>query len=216
VIFIERILQHELNQILEAHESWIKNGEQGIRPRLFNYDLSGLDFKYANLYNAKLTGSNLSKCRLRRVNFLKADLQNTDLSNSNVKEANFYRANLDGAILENIKYDENTMFLIPICPQEGSFIGYKKTRDAIVKLLIPEDAKRYSATTYRCRTNKAKVLDIIGSEGKHLKSTISIKDIDFTYIIGEDIYIEDFDENNWHEGSNGIHFFLTKELAEKY
>ena len=58
------------------------------------------------------------------------------------------------------------------CPESGSIIGYKKATafdisrgcrgwmDVIVKLEIPEDAKRSSALGRKCRCNKAKVLGI--------------------------------------------------------
>lgn len=51
---------------------------------------------------------------------------------------------------------------LPIaCPEEGSFIGFKKCQnDMIVKLEIPKDALRCSATGRECRCSKAKVLSI--------------------------------------------------------
>ena len=58
-------------------------------------------------------------------------------------------------------------FKLPIaCPDTGSFIGWKKASGYIVKLLIPEDAKRLSATGRKRRCNKAKVLEIQVLDGR--------------------------------------------------
>ena len=51
------------------------------------------------------------------------------------------------------------------CPEEGSFIAWKKCRDnRIVKLLIPETAKRTGAPTHSCRASEAVVLTIWDQE----------------------------------------------------
>ena len=72
-----------------------------------------------------------------------------DLSGLELKKANLYHADFRGC----------TLFYFPACPCEGSFIGYKKAVTesgyAIVRLYIPEDAKRNSATSYRCRADRA-------------------------------------------------------------
>src|SRR6185437_601233 len=50
-------------------------------------------------------------------------------------------------------------------PEEGAFIGFKKCQGGvIVKLLIPEDAKRSHGTERKCRASKAVVLDVFGAE----------------------------------------------------
>lgn len=70
---------------------------------------------------------------------------------ANLRSANLYGADLYGADLG----------FIPInCPSDGAFVGWKKVQDKLIKLLIPEDAKRCSATTYKCRCDKAQVLAI--------------------------------------------------------
>lgn len=57
------------------------------------------------------------------------------------------RADLSGA---NLRGAKNLNFPIA-CPEEGSFIGFKKCQDGkIVKLEIPVDALRCSATGRKC------------------------------------------------------------------
>lgn len=178
----------ELNEILEKHRKWLNNEESGER---------------ANLRRADLSGANLSEANLRR-----ADLRRADLS----------EANLRGADLSGVIYNENTAFFALCCPEEGSFIGFKKAGGKIVKLQIPKSAKRSSATTRKCRCSKAKVLSITELDGSDSGITEIRSDIDesFIYKVGETVSVSDFDENRWNECSTGIHFFITRDEAVKY
>lgn len=117
----------------------------------------------------------------------------------------------------------NTVLVPIVCPTEGEFVGYKKclTKNTynycIVKLLIPEDAKRSSAYTNKCRCSKAKVLDIISLKtNRHIKTAISSTDNNFVYRVGEMVEVNNFDENRFNECSRGIHFFMTEEEARSY
>ena len=124
------------------------------------------------------------------------------------------KADLSGADLSKAKIDWPL-----ICPEKGSFIGYKKCRDdLIVELEIPEDALRSSATTRKCRCSKAKVLSITNLDGSKSKCTeaTSKRDSSFVYKVGEIVEVPDFDTNRFNECSTGIHFFVTREEAEKY
>lgn len=110
------------------------------------------------------------------------------------------------------------------CPETGSYIAYKKAKlsteshdDCIVKLFIPEDALRSTATGMKCRASKAQVLDITNfSETMHYKRAISSYDYEFIYNVGETIEVTDFDKNRWNECTAGIHHFLSKQEAIDY
>lgn len=107
-----------------------------------------------------------------------------------------------------------------LCPSEGSFIAWKKIMRLdmsdcyIAKLLIPEDAKRSSATTLKCRADKVEVLDIqtIGGMSVDMEG-LSIYDNHTAYKKGEVVYADAWDDNRWNECSNGIHFFIDRENA---
>ena len=104
------------------------------------------------------------------------------------------------------------------CPTDGSFIGWKKVNDYLIKLQIPEDAKRSSATTNKCRCDKALVLGIYDLDGTETEKTIIINN-NYTktiYEVGKMVYPDSFDENRWNECSNGIHFFIDKQSAVDY
>ena len=80
-----------------------------------------------------------------------------------------------------------------------------------------EDSKRSSATTLKCRCDKAKVLDVEKIDtGEKIESTPSDYDINFIYKVGEIVKVEDFDENRWYECASGIHFFMNKQTAINY
>ncbi len=115
-----------------------------------------------------------------------------------------------------------------VCPEEGKFIGWKKAkiqgeednhyRKVIVKLEIPASAKRSSATTRKCRCDKAKVLEIYNLDGTIAKERqcLSCYDNDFIYEVGKVVKVDDFNEDRWNECSQGIHFFINRQEAIRY
>lgn len=163
--------------------------------------LSGNDGARANLQNANLQGANLWG----------ADLQGADLRGADLRGADLKDANLWG-----------TVGVASACPEEGTFIAFKKARfnnqDVIVKLQIPDDAKRSSATGRKCRCDKALVLEISDIAGiitdfTHAKS---FYDNNFVYKVGEIVSVNSFDENRWNECAPGIHFYITRQEAVEY
>lgn len=62
-----------------------------------NANLSGSDFREADLTSALLRGANLSGANLSGANLWKADLSGADLSGANLSEADLSNANLSGA-----------------------------------------------------------------------------------------------------------------------
>ena len=152
----------------------------------------------------------------------RANLSGADLRDTNLRGANLSCANLSGADLSDAKVNEHTAMYHLACPEEGAFVGFKKCRsyegeDVIVKLEIPEDAKRSSATTRKCRCSKAKVVSITGiKSGKNYEVAFSRHDSRFLYRVGETVVPDSFDEDRWNECSNGIHFFITKQEAIDY
>ena len=118
----------------------------------------------------------------RDANLYDADLCNANLCNANLRDANLYGANLRGA---------KGCYLS--CPTEGSFIGWKKASGHIVKLRIPEDARRSSATGHKCRCDKAYVMEIQNMDGtKATEDTVhSDRDQNFVYTVGAAVEVPD-------------------------
>ena len=222
----------EDNSVKNTVGEAVKNGANLLGANLYGADLRGADLRNANLrgadlYNANLLGANLLGADLLGANLYGADLYNANLRDANLRGANLYGADLRGADLRdadlrgadlsNVKADHTTAMFFPQCP-DGEFVGYKKAGGKIVKLLIPVDAKRSSATTLKCRCSKAKVLEIQEEDGSpsEVKEVRSDYDKKFIYRLGETVCVEDFDENRWNECSRGIHFFISRQAAVSY
>ena len=145
-------------------------------------------------------------------------LNEYDFYGANLRSADLSGANLRSADLLNVRYDECTGFFALVCPEEGSFIGYKKANGHIVKLRITEDALRSSATSRKCRCSKAEVLSITTLDGEDdgLTSIPSNYDSNFIYRVGTTVEVEDFETDRWDECAAGIHFFITRQEAVQY
>ena len=150
-----------------------------------------------------------------RANLYGADLRYADLSSADLSGADLSGASLGYADLRGAKMP----FIPYACPDFGSFIGYKKAYgDVIVELEILADAKRCSATSRKCRCDKAKVLRILDMNRQEIDAPYVVSKIDrnFVYRVGEIVSVDDFDENRWNECSTGIHFFINFQEAVSY
>ena len=215
------------------------------RTSFIGADLAGVNFRGSEIRNADFTKANLAKAifkesDLREANFTKAYLGDADFrftclsytnfENSNLIFADFDHANLCKANFTGAKFEEtnfNNAYVgeaenIPFIPMnlpEGEFIGWKKLENGLIaKLKILKDSKRSRATGDKCRCDKALVMEFQELDGS--KSKVSIcTNINFTeciYRVGEIVYADKWDDNRYHECSNGIHFFLDRESAVNY
>lgn len=138
-----------------------------------------------------------------------ADLRGANLSHANLRGANLS----DAKSLDTVKTNEGTAFFAMQCPGDCGFIGWKKCKNSvIVKLSIPANARRSSATTRKCRAEFADVIEVFGAE-----FGVSQYDDSVVYKVGERVTPKNgWDENRWAECSSGIHFFITRREAEQY
>ena len=133
-----------------------------------------------------------------------------ELGGANLCVADLYGADLRGA--------KNVPFIPYSCPDSGMFIGYKKASGYIVELEIQKDAKRVSATSRKCRCDKAKVLRILNID-RTIADVTEVRsnfDNSFIYKVGEMVSVDNFDEDRWNECSTGIHFFINFQEAVNY
>ena len=191
------------------NNSLTKTLEEAVRK---NVDLS-----FVNLACTVLSDVNLSNANLNCASFVNSQLNKVNFDGADLKRANFTYS-----VLTDVTFD-NAKGINDQCPKEGSFIGWKKCKfinrnyPYIVKLEIPADAKRCSATTNKCRCSHAKVLEIQNIDGTianvdHVSSINRSYDGVY-YQIGEMVYPDWFDDNFWAECSHGIHFFMNREDA---
>ena len=189
---MKTLTREELNKILEEHRHWINEDCENWGTMKAN--LRGADLRVADLRGADLRGADLRVADLRGANLRVADLR--------------------GA--------KNVPYIPMVCPEEGDFIGWKKAEGnenkVIVKLHIPSDAKRSSATTRKCRCSKAEVIAIYNLDGTEAEETTCHSDYDnaFIYEVGKTVEVTDFDEDRWNECAKGIHFFINRQEAINY
>lgn len=217
---VEEAVKHKVN-LCKANLCKANLYEANLREANLSYsilcgaDLRGADLSYTNLrvtdlWRAYLRGANLQDANLSYTNLSGADLCGTNLQGANFSGANLYDADLCGA--------ENVPFIPLNCPSEGSFIAWKRVKDKLIKLEIPEDARRSSATTRKCRCDKAKVLTITDLDGYNPIDEIlnTSQEHEVLYKVGEMVYPDSFDGDWWNECSHGIHFFINKDDAINY
>ena len=184
---------------------------------LCDVDLRDADLRGANLCGADLYGADLCDANLRDADLCNADLRGANLCDADLRGANLYGADLRSTDLRGANLrDAKGCYLS--CPTEGSFIGWKKASGHIVKLRIPEDARRSSATGHKCRCDKAYVMEIQNMDGtRATEDTVrSDNDKDFVYTVGATVEVPDFDDNRWSECAPGIHFFIDRRAAVEY
>lgn len=212
-------------------------------------DLRHANFDGATLYGpnfhlANLTWTTFRYCTITTANFRGAMLWCTNFNGSSLKYADFTHSYLGGAsfnnsLLTNASFKNaategvfglhnavNVPFIPMACPDEGSFVGWKKGvladgSDCIIKLRITENAERSSAGGRKCRCSEAEVLDIQNLDGESLPPdcfAMSRVTPAFIYKVGNTVKPEngEFDDNRWNECACGIHFFINRQEAVEY
>ena len=220
----------ELKDILNKHALWLKHEPSGVRAELSCADLSGTnlrgaDLSYANLSGAILRDADLRGADLRDADLFYAILRDADLRGADLSGTNLRGADLRGADLSYANLSGSKNLNCPIaCPEEGSFIAFKKAYNAIcnrcyiIKLEIPNDALRCSATSRKCRCSKAKVISITNIDGTEASVDVAYSgyDREFEYRVGEIVNVDNFGTDRWNECAPGIHFFITRKEAVDY
>ena len=201
----------KLKEILERHRKWLNDEDGGERANLRGANLRGVNLRGADLREANLRGADLRGADLREANLRGADLRGVNLRGADLRGANLRGADLRGA--------KNIPFIPLVCPEKGSFTAFKKCGSYIIELLIPQDAKRCSATTRKCRSSYAKVVSLTTLSGEPVK-TNSVTNTGYSpnivYKVGELVYPDAFDDDRWNECSHGIHFFINRQEAVEY
>ena len=199
------LLQHTNLSYADFREATLNNAY------IFNSNLVHADFGEASFIGTYLAHSNLARADFQGANLAWAALRNCVFDNTDLRDCNFIHSNLRGS--KYVPY-------IPLqCPSDGAFVGWKKVNNVLIKLEIPADAKRSSATTNKCRCDKAKVLgfyNTLGTEELDMTELVNDEYEKCKYVKGEMVYPDFFDEDRWNECSHGIHFFVNKQDAINY
>lgn len=232
---------------MKAHQLWLDGDPRGVRLKLHdcsfkpqsftNYDFQqafivdvdfssslfvNCDFSHAWMNNVSFHAARLYSCvfngaELHRVDFQNAALGDNEFRHTEIVSSIFSNAHIKDTYWLNSKVHPCCVNFHLNCPETGSFVGYKKAANCIIKLQIPEDALRSSATSRKCRASKATVLEIVSIDKRQfLEKIASDYDASFIYKVGETVEVENFDKDRWNECSTGIHFFMTREEAILY
>ena len=189
--------------------------------------LSASRFLGAQLCDGKFQGADLSYCDLSfadidYANFEDAVLKEVDLKwTRNSYWASFKNADMEDIDLKGSAIDDKAvegaknLFVPMVCPEEGSFIAWKKCRDGkVIRLMVPEDAQRTGGSSYTCRASEVVILNIFDGENE-CEEAICLYDDEIVYHKGERIKDEEeFDPSLLHDGT-GIHFYITRAEAER-
>ena len=203
-----KIGNYTLEEILERHQHWVnKDCEnwENMQANLHGADLHDANLIYANMRGANMRGANMDGANMRGANMRGANMRGANMTEANMSDANMsganmIYANMDGAnrLRKGIKLSE------PI-------IGWKKCKNnVLVKLEIPRGAIVFSINNSKCRTDKAKVLEIIGGDRAYSSQKF------FSYYVGDIIEVFNFNCEYNVECAEGIHFFRTRKEAEEY
>ena len=231
---LKEIIERHHHWLEEDIEGW-----EDMRAVLYHVNLRNADLRYANLRSVNLRDADLNYANLSDANLCDADLcgaglRGTDLRGANLRYANLRDAdlrganlryaNLRGADLRGADLRGANLRGVELCGTEGNLmeyrrgkilsenvIGYKKCRDnVIVTLEIPRGAIVFSINGTKCRTNKAKVLEIEGANRAYSQQKY------VSYYVGDEITIYNFNCEYNVECAEGIHFFMTRKEAEEY
>ena len=178
-------------------------------------NMRGINLRGADMIDANMRGADLCGTDLRGAKMMGADIRDTNMINTNMIgtdlcDVNMCGADMRGANMRDVDMSSADRLRKGIKLSEP-IIGWKKCKNnVLVKLEIPRGAIVFSINNSKCRTDKAKVLEIIGGDRAYSKHKF------FSYYVGDVIEIFNFNCEYNIECAEGIHFFKTREEAENY
>lgn len=241
--------------------------------KLENVIFRNCDFKFYGICchaMSHLINCTFEKCRFytrstdyslfEKCNFVNCDFPDGFRSAFPAQSVAFVNCNYDDSFLASASKEWP-------CPISGGFTAWKKAYifeikphedlnildfpvfieiPVIVKLFIPEDSKRSSCLSDKCRCEKAKVLEIQNIGGKKIDisknhfvgsfwdynnarsiaalsgyhafelTPCTLKCMNTRYTPGQMVYAKHFDEDPFIECGGGIHFFMRRDQAYSY
>ena len=184
-------------------------------------------FYKAKINKASLISTTFQDCWIEKSNLNEVYFSRGAILQTTIEETSLNDCKLSDVVLRPAVVDKvetlRTKFIS--CPgysstvPGGKITAYKKLQDEIiVKLTIPETARRVGRAGEKCRADKAIVESFYNCDGTEIPMTCGFSSWDesFRYEKGKVVVPSGFDENRWKTCGQGIHFFLTFEEARNY
>ena len=208
-----KIGDYTLEEILERHKHWLNRdceNWESMQADLCYADLSYVDLRKANMSYANLRYANLRYANMSYVDICSVDMRCANMMGVDMVGANMMGVDMTGTNTRGVDMSGVDRLRKGIKLSEP-IIGWKKCKNnVLVKLEIPRGAIVFSINNKKCRTDKAKVLEIIGADRAYSNYKF------FSYYVGDVIEIFDFNCEYNVECAKGIHFFRTRKEAENY
>ena len=203
-------------------------------------DASGVRFFGCTFNNSHLTTLGLKNAIADSVSIIASDVSGITTSqlvcvrNIILTRTTLHRCHLcnhkdstDGIKLiecETIECQVDTGFreCASCCPTSGEYTAWKfafffdgaNRRVAIIKLIIPENAKRVNPLgTKKCRASMARVESIKDEFDRDVLKAYSWYNPKFEYEVGQTLVIKDYDDDCRTKCSSGIHHYMSRALA---
>ena len=213
-----KIGDYTLEEILEKHLHWLNRDCENWES--MRADLHEADMSYADMRGVDMSGANMRGANISYANMSYANMSYAKVRSANMRDANMCYANMRSVDMIGVDLNNANMCCAKVRSVDRlrkgiklsePIIGWKKCKnDVLVKLEIPRGAIIFSINNNKCRTDKAKVLEIIGGDRAYSNYKF------FSYYVGDVIEIFDFNCEYNVECAKGIHFFKTREEAENY
>lgn len=177
--------------------------------------LKNADFSCANAWGANFNETNCKDAVFLSANLTEASFEGADLDGTSFAQANLTEANLQDTNIITAEFD-NTVGIYPVCPTEGSFIGWtigedEEGNDCLVEVSIPAWVQRSSGTTRKCRAEMLFIESIERLKDGHEPTEVKLK---FRDCILKDIANDtDFEIDRFKVSSTDLYFWISKEEA---
>lgn len=180
-------------------------------------NLKGADFSCANAWSANFNKTDCQNTVFLSANLTEASFEGADLDEASFAQANLTEASLEDANIITAEFD-NTIGIYPVCPTEGSFIGWtlgedEDSNEYLVRIFVSWSAERNSGTTRKCRTDELRIEGIFPIYEEHIAKSLRLKNRDFKLRLGETIRDVNFEKDRFKVSSTDLYFWIAKEEA---
>lgn len=180
-------------------------------------NLKNADFSCANGWSANFNNTNCKDAVFLSANLTEASFEGADLDGTSFAQANLTEANLQDTNIITAEFD-NTIGIYPVCPTEGSFIGWtigedEEGNDCLVEVSIPAWVQRSSGTTRKCRAEVLYIELIERLKDGYDPIEVTLKNRDYILTEKECAYDSSFEYDRFKVSSTDLYFWISKEEA---